>query len=184
MDDNMSRLPELIANASEAVVNTLAKVGIELPLVISQLFLFVPVLVVLLPLLHWLWSNWQQMEQYVLLVWLTVSTALGLIALGIFIGVLGQFLLPYQVLGKVKTTNLEDVRVQLIGFRDQPISIGSGRIDSKSGEFVLDYKPCLDGPARRLRITAPGCADRDFPISYPESHSGNLSEVEYSCEKR
>lgn len=180
MPDAAVKILEIPSQLLEKVIETLAKVGIELPALGWQLFLLALVMAVLYPAFRKLRSR----EPGERAIPLTETVALGLIALGIVWGVVSQTLLPRSLWGHVISINLQDVRVQLLDFRGRTISSGSGAVDTETGAFVLDDNPIVNGRARTLRIVAQGCAPRDYEIPRSHLRAGSELQWEYDCQEK
>lgn len=158
----------------DQVVEILAGVGIELPSLLLQGFLLVLVLLALFVALRPLRARWPQVGALPLL----GAGAIALVALGILAGIGSQLALPDRLVGRVESTTLAGVRVELLDFRGVVVS-GGGSADTTSGEFVAYYQPLWHGRARTLRITAPGCKARDHAIA--RSRLDTESAWEFTC---
>jgi hypothetical protein len=167
---------DLPAQSLDKVVEILAKVGIDLPVMILQLFLLALVLLALFIAVRAVLPDWRKAA----LPALFAAATLVLVVVGILFGMVAQMLLPNRLAGRVGAADLTNVRVELLDFRGESISTG-GSVDSQSGEFFAYYKPAWFGRARALRISAAGCRTTDQPIA-----RGQLTtEVvwEFVCEK-
>ena len=173
--DEATKLIERPGQILDKVVEALAKVGIELPALVLQLFLLVLTVVVLFVALRL-----ARAETAAKPFELVGAVALGLVAVGIVFGIVAQALLPNRLIGRVVATDLRGVTVELLDFRGQGIST-SGTVDSTSGEFIAYYSPVWYGRARTLRITATACKPRDHAMS--RGRLRTESTWEFVCEK-
>ena len=160
----------------DKVVEILAKVGIDLPVVILQLFLLVLVLLALSVAVRALLPDWRKAAPLAMF----AAATLALVAIGILFGMVAQMTLPNRLAGRVGALDLTNIRVELLDFRGESISTG-GSVDSQTGEFFAYYKPAWFGRARALRISAAGCKTKDQPIA----HGQLTTEIvwEFVCEQ-
>lgn len=162
----------------DRVVQALVKVGIELPALMLQVFLLALVLLALFVIARPLIADWRNAKLLPML----GAGAVALVALGIVFGIGSQLLLPDRVAGRVASADLTGVKVELLDFRNQPISTG-GTADSQTGEFIAFYSPAWNGPARTLRISAPACKPRDQALARGRLARGSENTWEFACEK-
>jgi hypothetical protein len=158
------------------IVAVLGKVGIELPPIALQLFLLALVIGLLIPALKRLGARGKTDRLP-----LVASVALALVALGVSIGLIENATTPDRVAGSLSSDRLADVRVELLDFRDRSISSGSGLVDTSTGRFALHYDPLIDGRARKLRITAPGCRVQDIELSRTQLRTGSELRWSHQC---
>jgi len=174
--DDSAKLIDLPGQLLDKVVEVLAKVGIELPALVLQVFLLVLVLLALFAAVRALRSDWRHASAPSLL----GTGALGLIAFGILTGILMQATLPNRLAGRVHAQDLAGVRVELLDFRGESVSTG-GSVDTQTGEFFTYYSPAWNGRARTLRISAAGCKTKDQPIARGQLRMESVWE--FVCEK-
>lgn len=158
------------------IVALLGKVGIELPPIALQLFLLALVIGLLIPALKRVRVRWKTDRLP-----LVAIVALALVALGVSLGLIENATTPDRVAGWLSSDRLADIRVELLDFRDRSISPGSGLVDTGSGRFALHYSPLIDGRARKLRITAPGCRAQDIELSRAQLRAGNELRWSHQC---
>jgi hypothetical protein len=170
------KLIDLPSQMLDKVVEVLARVGIELPALVLQLFLLALVLLALFAAVRALFPDWRNAKPLPLL----GAGAIALIAVGIVFGIGSQVLLPDRLIGRVSGHDLDQPRVELLDFRGQVVSM-SGSVDTQTGEFIAYYSPTWNGRARTLRIAATGCKPRDHAI--PRSRLGTESIWDFTCEK-
>jgi hypothetical protein len=166
---------DLSLDLLDRVVTTLAKIGIELPVLVVQIFFVALLLTLLYPLLRTL------LKREKLPLTAPTVVALLLVVLGILYGIVDQALLPKYVSGRVATQNPTEVRVQLLDHQGRVISSGEGFVDSDTGAFALYYQPWLNGRAHALLLK--GCSDADKRIELPRAYvrvGGNSHQV-YPC---
>jgi hypothetical protein len=171
-----TKLIDLPSQFLDKVVEILAKVGIELPALVLQVFLLVLVLLALFVAMRPLWSDWRSAKPLPLL----AAGAIGLVAVGIVFGIVSQAFIPDRLIGRVAAQNLGGMRVELLDFRGQAVSTG-GAVDTNTGEFIAYYSPAWHGRARTLRISAPACKARDHAIA--RSRLETESTWEFRCEQ-
>ena len=94
---------------------------------------------------------------------------------------MNHFTAPARVSGLVKSAQLGDLRVALLDYRDQVISIDSGLVDTATGRFALHYSPLVNGRARKLRIEATDCQGHDYPMARAQVRAGSEITWEYAC---
>lgn len=170
------KLMDLPGQYLDKIVEVLAKVGIELPALVLQLFLLVLVLVVMFVALRSVLPDWRKAKLPPLL----GAGAIALVAIGIVFGIMSQVMLPNRLAGRVAGHDLDGVKVDLLDFRGQPVST-SGSVDTQTGEFIAYYSPAWNGRVRGLRISSTACKPRDHAI--PRSRLGTESSWEFACEK-
>jgi hypothetical protein len=160
----------------DQICAVLAKVGIDLPPLVLQLFLLAIVVAMFVP-------TWKKLRARTKSdrVPLYAAIALGLVGLGILVGVVENATTPARVVGSLRSDRLADVRVVLIDFRDREISRDAGRVDTATGRFALHYAPLVDGRARKLRIVAPGCKPQDFDLSRAALRAQSEINWEHVC---
>lgn len=175
----------LPVKVAELLARALAGIGLDLPLVVSQAF----ALVLYAAAVVWGVRRLRAGDPGKLTGWL-VTVAFGLGILGVLAG-WGQSLLsplPTRVTGQVKLTAedpdvaLSDVRVELLDFRGQNIAREPGIVDSRSGFFVLTYRPEVGDRPRHIRAVAAGCAELLTPIGRSRLESEASFLVPFTCE--
>jgi hypothetical protein len=174
--EDPTKIIDLPGQFLDKVVEILAKVGIDLPVMVLQLFLFLLVLLALSVALRAIFPNWREAT----LLALFAAATLMLVEIGIVFGIVTQALLPDRLGGRVGAADLSNVRVELLDFRGTSISTG-GSVDSQTGEFFAYYKPLWYGRARTLRINAAGCRPQDQPIA--RSQLVAAGGWDFVCEK-
>jgi hypothetical protein len=170
---------------AELLAKGLGDVGMDLPLVAAQAF----ALVLYGAAFVWGLRKIRAEGSGKLVGWL-VSVGFGLGMAGVVGGWAQAFVapLPLRVTGQVELTGgagsvrLADVRVQLLDFRGDNIALEPGIVDSRSGHFVLTHAREFGDRPRAIRVSAPGCADLDAPISRSRLRSGASFLVRFSCE--
>lgn len=160
----------------DRITGLLAKVGIDLAPLWLQLFLLVLVAALLVPTLKRLRARRKKERAP-----LVAVAVLALVALGVVIGLVDNATMPGRVAGTLRFERLQDARVGLLDFRERTVSSGSGAVDTASGRFALHYSPLVDGRARKLRVSAPGCRAQDFELSRPQLRAGTEAQWSYRC---
>lgn len=160
----------------DRIVALLGKVGVDLAPLWLQAFLFVILVVLLIPVIRRVRAR-RKADRLPLI----AAVLLALALLGIAIGVAENASTPRRVAGSVGFDRLADVRVTLLDFRDLPISTGSGQVDSSTGQFALHYSPVMNGRARKLRISASGCKPVDMPLARSQLRAASESRWIYPC---
>ena len=99
--------------------------------------------------------------------WAVGAGALGIVLIGIIFNWLYYLIkpLPDHIFGKVNSDDLTEVRVGAVDFRGDQLPVGSGKVDSRTGEFVLPYKASFGDRPRALSISKPNCKKKMVPIS-------------------
>ena len=173
-----------IARILEKVVDVLQSVGIDLPPFILQIFLLALALVpFLLLVIQFVCDKNKRSLKRVMTV-----VGLGLIAFGILSNwvVLAVYPFPEQIKGRIivrdksAPNRYDGMRVELFDFHGQRISLGKGRVGTFHGRFALPYNVGFGDRPRRLRVTAPECPDREYPIGYIELRAGDITR-EFRC---
>ena len=160
----------------DRITGLLAKVGIDLAPLWLQLFLLVLVAGLLVPAVKRLRAR-KKADR----VPLVAVIALALVALGVVIGLVDNATTPGRVAGTLRSDRLADTRMALLDFRDRTVSSGSGLADTASGRFALHYSPLVDGRARKLRVSAPGCRAQDHELSRAQLRAGTETQWSHQC---
>lgn len=160
----------------DRIVALLGKVGIDLAPLWLQAFLFVIVVALLIPVMRRVRAR-RKADRLPAI----AAVVLALALLGIVIGIVENASTPRRVAGSVGFDRLQDVRVTLLDFRDLTVSTGSGQVDSSTGQFALHYSPLMNGRARKLRISAPGCKPIDMPLARSQLRAASEVKWTYSC---
>ena len=160
----------------DKIVEVLAKVGIELPALVLQLFLLVLFLVLLFVALRSVLPDWRKAKLLPML----GAGAIALVAVGIVFGIVAQLTLPNRLAGRVAGQDLSGLKVDLLDFRGEPVS-SSGSVDTQTGEFIAYYSPAWNGRVRMLRISSAACKPHDHAV--PRSRLGTESSWDFVCEK-
>ncbi len=171
-------LIDLPGQLLDKMVEVLAKVGIDLPALVLQVFLLVLVLLALFVAVRPLLPDWRSAKPLPLL----AAGAIALIAIGIVFGIVSQALLPNRLIGRIAGTDLGAVRVELLDHRGETVSTG-GTVDTQTGEFVAYYSPVWNGRARALRIAAAGCKPLDHAIARSRLDRGIEITWDFTCDK-
>ncbi len=165
----------------QKVVDLLAGVGVEVSPLVTQVFLLVLVLAVLVVFRRKLWPP-ARAERLALV----AGMALLLVALGL-LGHWARLLvapLPDHVQGRVIAADLHQVRVALLDHRGEALPAGSGVVDTGSGEFALRYHVGFGDRPRTLVVRRPGCVEHRVPLGLAALRAGSCFEVEFTCEER
>ena len=170
------KLMDLPGQFLDKIVEVLAKVGIELPALVLQVFLLVLVLVVLFVVLRSVLPDWRKAK----LLSLLGAGAIALVGVGIVFGIVSQLMLPNRLAGRVAGQDLNGLTVDLLDFRGEPVST-SGSVDTQTGEFIAYYSPAWNGRVRSLRISSAACKPRAHAV--PRSRLGTESSWDFACEK-
>jgi hypothetical protein len=170
------KLMDLPGQFLDKIVEVLAKVGIDLPALVLQLFLLALVLAVLTVALRSVLPGWRKAKLLPLL----GAGAITLVAIGIVFGIVSQLMLPNRLAGRVAATDLTGLKVDLLDFRGEVVST-SGSVDTQTGEFIAYYSPAWNGRVRSLRISSAACKPRDHAVSRSRVQSEN--SWEFACEK-
>lgn len=160
----------------DRVLALLSKVGVELPPLGLQLFLLVLVAALLVPAIRTLKARRKADRTP----WIAVA-ALSLVEAGILVGIVENATTPGRVHGTLQSEQLAQVTLQLLDFRDLVISTDAGRADTTTGEFALHYNPIWDGRARKLRVTAPGCAPQQVDLARSQLRAEAELRWTYPC---
>ena len=178
MDDTTDpiKLMDLPGQFLDKIVEELARVGIELPALVLQLFLLVLVLVALFGVLRSVLPDWRKAKLLPLL----GAGAIALLAIGIVFGIASQLMLPNRLIGRVAAQDLNGLKVDLLDFRGEPVS-ASGSVDTQTGDFIAYYNPAWNGRVRSLRISSAACKPRVHAV--PRSRLGTESSWDFACEK-
>lgn len=169
-------LIDLPSQFLDKIIGILAKVGIELPALVLQLFLLALMLLALVVAVRPLLADWPKSNGPPLL----IAGAIALVNVGIAFGTVSQALLPDRLIGSVVAQDLRGVRVDLLDFRGQSIST-SGSVDTQTGEFIAYYSPAWYGRAHALRISAALCKSHDLIIA--RSQLGTETTWYFPCDK-
>lgn len=172
----IGKLLQMAGDLLDMVGLLLARVGIDLSTLVLQLFLLV-----IIGALAWPVYKRVRTRKKADRLPLVYAVVLGLAGLGIVIGILENGTAPSRVSGQVKAAQLGDVRVSLLDYRDQVISVDSGMVDTATGRFALHYSPLINGRARKLRIGATGCQGRDHALPRAQVRAGSEITWEYIC---
>jgi hypothetical protein len=160
----------------EKIVALLGGVGVDLAPLWLQLFLVALVVGLLVPATKRVRTR-KKSERLALV----AVVALALTALGVLIGLVENATTPRRVAGTVISDRLAELRVTLLDFRGRTVSSGSGLVDTVSGRFALHYNPLVDGRARTLRITAPGCSAQDVDLSRAQLRASTEAQWNHRC---
>ena len=172
----IGKLLQMAGDLLDMVSLLLARVGIDLSSVVLQLFLLV-----IIGALAWPVYKKVRARQKADRLPLVYAVVLGLAGLGIVIGIVENGTTPSRVSGQVKSAQLGDIRVALLDYRDQVISVDSGMVDTATGRFALHYSPLINGRARKLRIGATGCREQDHALPRAQLRAGSDVTWEYLC---
>lgn len=172
----IGKLLQMAGDLLDMIGLLLARVGIDLSTLVLQLFLFVIVGALAWPVYRKVRAR--KMADRLPLVYAVV---LGLAGLGIIIGIAENGSTPSRVGGQVKAAQLGEVRVSLLDYRDQVISVDSGMVDTATGRFALHYNPLINGRARKLRIGAAGCRGQDYALPRAQLRAASEVTWEYTC---
>lgn len=176
---DISEQLDLPGQILDKVAGLLDKVGIELPALVSRLFLLALVTIVLWFALRKIWGKkWRRAK----LPQTITAGALALVWLGIVYGVVWQLLAPDRLGGRVAGPALTEARVELLDFQGWSVSSG-GSVDTQTGEFVAYYSPGLYGRARKLRISSPSCKAVVAPIPPGRLGRGAENTWSFPCER-
>lgn len=176
-EDTGLKLIDLPSELLDKVVGVLARVGIDLPALVLQLFLLVLVLLALFVAVRSLLPDWRAAKPLLLL----QAGTIGLIAIGILFGIVSQMLLPGRLSGHVAVArHVAEVHVELLDHRGETVSSG-GTVDTETGEFAAYYSPAWSGRARTLRISARDCKQHDYPIA--RARLAAAKTWNFPCEK-
>lgn len=167
----------------EKVLGVLQKVGIDLPILLVQIFLFIIVGLLFGWLLIKLWKAKKKPFFQVM-----GLVGLGLIMAGIVFSWVEQacYPLPGELTGVVEVADsatkerLADLRVMLLDYQGRKVSLEEGVVDTVDGRFVLSYPRRGDVPPRMLRLRLPGCKTQDFSLGRRELRQGRVA-VHFAC---
>ncbi|MCU0923769.1 MAG: hypothetical protein MUF16_26175 [Burkholderiaceae bacterium] len=169
-------LLKLPAELLDQITALLSKVGLDLSPLTLQLFLLALVAALLVPTIKKLRARKKADRAPLINV-----VVLALVAAGVLIGLLENATTPTTVRGTLASDRLHSVEISLLDFRDQVISFGDSRPDTLSGVFVLHYKPLVDGRARKLRVTAPGCKPHESALARAQLRAETRITRDYTC---
>ena len=174
--EGLGKLLQAASSILEAIGLMLGKLGIDLPLLVLQLFGLVVLVGLAWPLYRKV--RVRKKAERMAPIWLVVP---ALAALGIVFGIVDNATAPSRVSGTVKVTPGQTPRATLLDYRNQPVSIDSGLIDSVSGTVALHYSPLWVGQARKIRLSAAGCADQDIALPRAALRAGNDFQWGHVC---
>ena len=162
----------------DKITDLLAKVGIELPPFGSQLILLIFVAGTLIVLRKRFWPPKKDKPLSIL-----SAMALGCILIAILYSWLHLLIkpLPDHILGKVKTGDLNNVLVNVIDFRGEIISVGSGAVDTATGEFILRYKVSFGDRPRALVVSKRNCASKKYSIGRVKLFAESEFILNFTC---
>lgn len=160
----------------DRITALLAKVGIDLAPLWLQIFMLALVAGLLVPALKRLRAR-RKADRVPLI----AVVALALVALGVVIGLVDNATTPKRVAGTLRSDRLADARMVLLDFRDRSVSSGSGQVDTASGHFALHYSPLVDGRARKLRVSVPGCRAQDHELSRAQLRAATEAQWAHQC---
>ena len=162
--------PRVVLEQIEAVLHS---VGIELPALFTQLFLFIICLVIFALLLR---RKGKDSNQKLASRFGAIGTIL--IALGILISWATEIIWPYPdvIKGHINLSGLNSetvasLRVELLDARKNTISVEGGWVDSKSGRLSYANEKSLCDRPNKKRIKSNGCESNDIPWKVSELHS-------------
>lgn len=175
----------LPVKVSDAINTGLSGVGIVLPLAVTQGF----VIILCLVALAYGVLKLRRQEGTALLSILIVA-GFGLFASGVAISWVDQGLHPLpgevkgqvQMVGRTGPNRYSGLRAALLDFHGDNIGRESGMVDSTTGYFLLTFTPVFGDWPRLIRITAPGCSPRDFPVGQTELREEKTFLLEYRCQ--
>lgn len=160
----------------EKIASLLGIVGIDLAPLWLQFFLLALIVALLIPAAKHLRAR-RKADRLPLV----GVVALALVGIGVLIGLVENATTPRRVAGTVLSNRLTDIRVALLDFRDSVISSGSGLVDTNSGRFALHYNPLVDGRARKLRVSAPGCLTQDIVLARAQLRAATEAQWNHQC---
>jgi hypothetical protein len=172
VDSLLQRPAELL----DGVAAQLSKVGIDLAPLWLQLFLLAIVIALLIPVIKAMRARLKKDRLP-----LVAAVVLGLVGMGVVIGIIENATTPKRVGGSVDFARRADLRLALLDFRDQPISKGSGLVDTATGRFALHYSPFIDGRARKIRISANGCRPIEIPLARAQLRAESERQWSFRC---
>ncbi len=173
------------AEIAGQITRGLGAVGIQLPLFVAQAFLLV------LSLAAFAFGAARVRREGIKdLPGLLTIVAFGLLSLGVLYAWGEGLLRPLggELSGRIDRPDRDDVeryqgmRVQLLDFSGQKISLGIGLLDDRDGRFSLSYAPAFSDPPRTLRITAPGCKTEDRKLRRSDLMRGEGITYTYRCQ--
>lgn len=173
VDGLLQRPGELL----DGIAAQLSKVGVDLAPLWLQLFLLAIVIALLIPVIKAVRARRKKDRLP-----LVAAVVLALVGVGVVIGIVENATTPRRVGGSIDFARRADLRLALLDFRDQPISEGSGRVDSATGRFALHYSPLVDGRARKLRISAAGCKPMDIALARAQLRAESEGQWGFQCD--
>lgn len=190
MSDKFSISTDIPSKILDTVVDSLNQVGIKLPPLLLQCFLFILALIALLLIIQKIVRDSRAGEKKKLKNPMLILTATGLclILFGIMFTWIEQviFPLPDEIRGRVELVGrgealaYRDLKVYVLGFQDR--ELGQGLVDTRNGRFGVYWKASFGVRPQKLRIKAAGCDDHDETLDY---HFIRKSEVlmDFVCKK-
>lgn len=177
--DGVGKVLQAATALLEALGLFLSKLGVELPLLVLQLFGIAVLAGLSWPLIKRVRAG--KAAERLPPIWLVVP---GLAALGIVFGIADNATTPSRVGGTVKAAPGTAPRAELLDYLGRRVSIDSGAIDSVNGAVALHYSPLWEGQARKLRLSATGCVDQDLPLARVQLRASSDFVWEHQCTRR
>lgn len=174
-------LLDMPGQAFDMAIELLSMVGIQPSPFVSQFFLLIITLAILAWVLRRAWPIKKDVK---------VGTVLGIVVFGLVsITILIHWIylvinpLPDHIFGKIVTSDLAELRVELRDFRGEAVPVGSGAVDQESGDFVLRYQIPFGDRPRQLVVSQPGCQSQSYPVSRSKQRAQADFILAYDCER-
>jgi amino acid transporter len=162
----------------DKIVEQLAKVGVDVGPLGSQLVLLLLAAATLFAFRRQFWPLRSARP------WGLISgVAVIVLAAGVIYSWIYQLIkpLPDHVYGKVHAAELSNIRVSVIDLQGELIPAGTGAVDTVTGEFALRYRVSFGDRPRALRVSKPGCEERRYPISRARLRAQEEFILDFTC---
>ena len=170
---------------SQHLTQLLGQIGIELSLLLIQLFTLVLCIAGC-----WFFIRRLRRNGIKDLLSLLITTAFILFAIGILISLINNSLnpLPGHVSGEI---NVQDrtganrylgLTVELIDFEGHNIAREQGLIDSRNGFFALSYQPDIADYPRFIRVSGVDCQTHDHVLTRSRLLSKDAIHIKLMCQ--
>ena len=190
MSDKFSISADIPAKILDIVIESLNQVGIKLPSLLLQCFLFVLSLIALLLVIHKLVRHYRAGEKKKSKNPMLILTAagLGLILFGIMYTWFEQVLfpLPDEIRGRIDIVggsgapSYRDLKVYVLGLNNRVL--GEGRLDTRNGRFGVYWKSSFGVRPQSLKIEAPGCKEKLKTLVYHFIRKSEV-DIQFECKK-
>jgi len=187
---------DIPSQITEEITLGLSKIGIDVPMGLTQGFMLILCLVAIIYGIKKLRKDGAKN-----LVAVLVVVGFGLYSLGITYSWTNIYLnpLPGELEGSVKIVSNNDdfddskflaMRIELLDLKGENAGLTFGAVDSRNGRFIVKYIPSFFDYPRSIRIHTPGCKTVDVKLkrlslyySTQEANIPVLPPVAFECEQ-